>query len=233
MHDKWGRPALEDSDPDLHKAIIAIATTGAGADSWWYTENLNACLTLDYLQDCLIKDGYELSRSALYLRLLRRWQDTIEGKKHVKTVSVKIRCAKNNPRKKHANANFTFATIEHLKNIATMFVADSVLVLSIDNKAKVPIGITAATKQASVVMHMTYKIRLFDHNFVVATLHKLTPSVYAACEITKCSSKSDFSKSYSGPMHIVIQSGKHDSSTAYIHGRDFDKLLTLDEFETC
>ena len=33
-------------------------------------------------------------------------------------------------------------------------------------------------------------------------------------------------------MHIVIQSVEHHSSTAYTHGRDFDKLLTLDEFET-
>ena len=32
-HDKPGRPALEDSYPDLHKAIVPIATAGAGADS--------------------------------------------------------------------------------------------------------------------------------------------------------------------------------------------------------
>ena len=171
-------------------------------------------MTLDDLRDCLIKDGYELSRSPLYLRLLLRRHDTIEGKRHVKTVPVKIRRYKTDLRKKHADANFTSATKEHLKNIATMFAPDSVLVLSIDDKAKVPIRITAATKQAPMVMHMTYEIRLPDHDFVVATLQKLTPSVYAACEITKCSSKSDFSISYSGPMHIVIRSSKHDSSTA-------------------
>ena len=33
MHDKQGMPALEDSHPDLHKAIAAITTAGAGADS--------------------------------------------------------------------------------------------------------------------------------------------------------------------------------------------------------
>ena len=168
----------------------------------------------------------------MHLRLLPKRQDTIEGKRHLKNVPVKIRRAKNNLRKKHAYANFTFATKEHLKSIATMFGPDSVVVLSIDDKAKVPTGITAATKQAPIVMHMTYKIRLPDHEFVVATLYKLTPSVYVACEITKCSSKRDFNISYSGPMRIVIRSGKHDSSTAYTHGRDFDKLLTLGEFET-
>ena len=39
-HDKSGRPALEDSYPDLQKAIVAIATAGAGADSRRRTENL-------------------------------------------------------------------------------------------------------------------------------------------------------------------------------------------------
>ena len=57
-------------------------------------------------------------------------------------------------------------------------------------------------------MHMTYKIRLLDYVFVVAS-HKLTPSIYAACEITKSSRKSDFNISYSGPMHTVIRSCKH------------------------
>ena len=51
-HDKPGRPALEDSYPDLHKAIVAIATAGAGADSRRRTENLNACLALADLLDC-------------------------------------------------------------------------------------------------------------------------------------------------------------------------------------
>ena len=73
---------------------------------------------------------------------------------------------------------------------------------------------------------MTYEIRLPEHDFVVATLHKLTPSVYAACEIMKYSSNSDFNISYSGPMHVVIRNSKHDSSTAYKRGRNFDKLLT-------
>ena len=37
-----------------------------------------------------------------------------------------------------------------------------------------------------MVMHMTYGIRLPDHD-VNATSHKLTQSVYATCKITRCS----------------------------------------------
>ena len=36
---------------------------------------------------------------------------------------------------------------------------------------------------------------------------------------------------YSGPTFIAIRSGKHNSSTLYTHGRDFDHLLELNELD--
>ena len=124
-----------------------------------------------------MKDGYKLSKFALYVRLLPKRQDTGEGKRHIKTAPVKIKRTENNLRKKHADANFTFAAKEYFGNIVSIFGPDSVLALSIDDKTKVPIGITAANKQGPMIMHMTYDIRLSGHDFVVATSHKLTPSV--------------------------------------------------------
>ena len=41
-----------------------------------------------------MKDVYEMSRSDLYLRLLPIRRDTEEGKRHIKTVPVKIRRVK-------------------------------------------------------------------------------------------------------------------------------------------
>ena len=79
-----------------------------------------------------------------------------------------------------------------------------------------PISVTAATKQASLVMHVSYEIRLPDHNFMKATKHKLTPLVYAGCEIRSPSAWTDPEISYSGPNYIAIRSRKHDSSTQHI-----------------
>ena len=106
------------------------------------------------------------------------------------------------------------------------------VVLSVDDKAKVPIGVTAANKQPPLIMHVDYEIRLPDHDFVKSTKHKLTPSVYSACEIRTTSSKVVPEISYSGPTSIAIRSGKHDSSTAYSHDRDFDHVLKLEEFQS-
>ena len=64
-----------------------------------------------------------------------------------------------------------------------------------------------------------------------ATKHKLTPSVYAACEIKPPSSRADPEITYSGPTYIAMRSGKDNFSTAYTHGRDFGYLLGLKEFD--
>ena len=56
-HSTSGRPPLEDTNPDLHKTIVDLTTARAGADSRRCT-------------DVLLKEGYVLSRAALYLRLI-------------------------------------------------------------------------------------------------------------------------------------------------------------------
>ena len=55
-------------------------------------------------------------------------------------------------------------------------------VLSVDDKAKVSIGVTAVTKPPPLLIFVTYKTRLPDHNFVKASKLKLKSSVYAACK---------------------------------------------------
>ena len=222
---------MVDTFPDLRKVIVALATAKAGADSRRRTDILDACHTLGDLHAVLLKEGYVLSRSALYLRLVPRRSNTFEEKKHIKTVPVKIKRAKNNLRLRHQDADFFFTTKEYLKSIASLYGSECAFVLPVDDKAKVPIGVTAAKYQVPMVMHMTYEIRLTDHNFVKATKHKLTPSVYAACEIKATSAKQDPEISYSGPTYISIRSGKHESSTTYNHGYDFNHIVELPEFK--
>ena len=63
------------------------------------------------------------------------------------------------------------------------------------------------------------------------TKHKLTLSVYAGCEIRSASAHAHPEISYSGPTYIAIRSGKHDSSTTYSNGKDFDHVMEMDEFK--
>ena len=225
------RQPLENLYPDLHQAIIDLVTVGAGADSRRRTDVLNSCKTLDDLNAVLQKEGYILSRQAFHLRLIPQRADSREGRCHVRTVPIKLRKAKNTLRNRHADADFTFAIKRQMRDIVSLSGSDNVFVLSVDNKAKVPISVTAVTKQAPLIMHVSYEIRLPHHDFVKATKHKLTSFVYVACEIKPPSSRADPEITYSGPTYIAIKSGQHDSSTACTHGRDFDQLLGLKEFD--
>ena len=135
--------------------------------------------------------------------------DSQKVKRHVRTVSVKLRKTKNTLRNRHADADFTFAIKRLMRDIVSLFGSDNVFVLSVDDKAKVPIGVTAVTKQAPFIMHVSYEIQLPDHDFVKGTKHKLTLSVYAACKNKPPFSRADPEITYSGPTYIAIRSGKH------------------------
>ena len=229
--EKPGKPSLNTDQPELLKVICDIASAGASADERRRTERLRACKTLNDLTSAVNDLGYNISRSATYLRLQPRRSDTQEGKRHVTTVPVKLTKASNTQRKKHADANFAFASFGYVHEICSWFGPEVVSFISVDDKARVPLGITAAKSQAPIVMHMDYKIRLPDHDFAIAERHKLIPSVYAACEIKPNTFKDALT--YSGPTYIAIRSGKHDTSNAFTHAQDFEHLLTLPSFESC
>lgn len=66
---------------------------------------------------------------------------------------------------------------------------------------------------------------------MVAGGHKLIPSVYVGIEIKPGDMGNHSAVTYSGPTFIAVRSGKHSSSTAYSHARDFNQLLKLEEFD--
>jgi hypothetical protein len=79
-------------------------------------------------------------------------------------------------------------------------------------------------------MHLDYRIRLPDHDWVVAERHKLIPSVYAVVNIKENKIGDPSAVTYSGPTFISIRSGKHSSSTATTHGTDLTNLLQVEDF---
>ena len=111
----------------------------------------------------------------------------------------------------NVDAYFTFPIKRQKRDIVSLFGSLNIFVFSSDDKAKVSIGITSVTKQAPLIMHVTYEIRLPDHDSVKATKHKLTTSLHAAYEIKSPSSRADPRTTYSGPTYIAIRSGKHSS----------------------
>ena len=97
--------------------------------------------------------------------------------------------------------------MKHVEDLAVLMGKD--YVLGMDEKSHIPMGIPAANKQSPILMTMEYPVTLPDHTFVVATKHKLIPSVYASREIKVVG------LTHSGPTHAAIRSLKHDKADAF------------------
>ena len=91
------------------------------------------------------------------LRLIPRRADSQKGKRKVRTVPVKLRKAKNTLRNRYAEVNFTYAIKRQMRDIVFLSGSNHLFVLSVDDKAKVPTDVTAVTKQALIIMYISYE----------------------------------------------------------------------------
>ena len=98
--------------------------------------------TLDDLHAAIKGLGYQISRSGLYLRLLPRDATTIHGKKHVKTVPVRLVRPENNLRKSHPDRMFAAETFKTGQDIVEFLGSEAAIYLSQDDKSAVHIGVT-------------------------------------------------------------------------------------------
>ena len=117
-----------------------------------------------------------------------------------------------------------------MEEIAAVLGPEEVTFHSIDDKAKVLIGITAAKKQTPLIMHMDYQVTLPDHEFVAGSKHKLIPSVIGGTEVVKSKYLTNDAASYSVPTYIAIRSAEHSGSSAFQHLRHMNKVRSLPKF---
>lgn len=139
--------------------------------------------TLTELSESLKAEGFKISRSGTYLRLLPRNSRSTEGKRQVRAVPVRLLKAQNDLHSQHIDSTFGTASINYLEELASLLGPKQVSFISQDDKARVPIGVTAAHKQTPLLMYVEYRVKLPDHDWVKATKHKLIPSVYAGINI--------------------------------------------------
>ncbi|XP_052132755.1 uncharacterized protein LOC127752143 [Frankliniella occidentalis] len=225
-----GRPRVEVDQPLLLQTIVKMAQAHGGADARRRSESMQLCRTLDDLVAELRLAGFNISRSATYLRLLPRRANAGDGPRHITTVPVKLVKAQTSEHRRHIDTEFALASVRQVECVVSVLGPAQAFFMSQDDKARVPLGITAANKQAPLIMHMDYRVTLSDHDFVVAPAHKLIPSVYAACKIKQGAIGSEGAVTYSGPTYVAIRSGKHSSSTAASHATDFNTIYGLAEF---
>lgn len=68
---------------------------------------------------------------------------------------------------------FCEASVKYIEEISFPLSPNQVCFLSQDDRSRVPLGVTAANKQCPFLMHLKYRVRLPDHDFVKAPKLKL------------------------------------------------------------
>ena len=223
IRENVGRPRVEEDQPGLLEDILKIATIGAACGDRRRDDLFRTVKTLDDLKKAIGDLGYQVSRQALYLRLLPRDARTVQGKKHVKTVNVRLVKPQNDLRKKHPDRMFGKESCKAVDELVTFFGPAAAVFAGQDDKSSVPLGVPCAKKQSSMLMSMRVRVRLPDHDFKVGKRHLLTPSVLAVCNITQDG------VTYTGPTYVAIRSSKHNGSTAFSHNEDLQTLVQAEK----
>lgn len=91
----------------------------------------------------------------MYLCLFAKYGRTRKGKQHVTTAPVKLILAKNPKQQSHPRTKFARGTtINVLEELAGLLKPGDFIFHSQDDIAKVPIGLTDASKKDPLLMHM-------------------------------------------------------------------------------
>ena len=115
---------------------------------------------------------------------------------------------------------FSKSFIDDMFKVCKLFGPKAVLFMSNDDKARLLLGLTAASFQAPLVRHIEYKVKLMDYDFIVGPQHKLIPSLYGICEVNNNGNVSN-----SGDTFILIRSGKYNTSNAFTLAFDVRELF--------
>ena len=110
-----GCPRLEESQPELLNTIVELAMFGASAEERRRCEIMRTCRTLSDLYTRLQELGFNISRSGIYIRLLPKRYNTLEGKRHVTTVPVKLSRPEADHHKAHPDQHFCTSTVRTLE----------------------------------------------------------------------------------------------------------------------
>ena len=137
----------------------------------------------------------------------------------IQVANVKLCRVQNNQHSKNPDWWFAATAVKDVEDLAVLTGAANVTVVGKDDKSHILLGVPAANKQSPILVTMEYPVTLSDHTFVVATKHKLIPSVYALQKI-----KPD-RLSYGGPTHPSVRSLKHGKTDAFSSMEDLKYIL--------
>ncbi|CAB4493678.1 unnamed protein product [Rhizophagus irregularis] len=106
-----------------------------------------------------------------------RHSNTKEAKWHYHPAQIHLAAVGRNEMSDHVDEHYCLASIKGVKSFASAF-SQNVVLISQDDKAKVPLGIAAVGKTFKAIQMVNEPVSVPDHDFPKGSKHKLIPSVY-------------------------------------------------------
>eukprot|EP00771_Trimastix_marina_P000030 gnl/Trimastix_PCT/1024.p1 GENE.gnl/Trimastix_PCT/1024~~gnl/Trimastix_PCT/1024.p1 ORF type:complete len:691 (-),score=56.82 gnl/Trimastix_PCT/1024:1028-3100(-) len=217
-----GRPPFEELNQDLRDEIYAVLTQHDTFASLKRRGEFDRTIhSVKQLHRSLLAKGISLSYSATFLYLMPVNKRRRESKRHrPNPLPFKLVKPHDAAREEHQDQHYCASMVKKAMLAAHTHLPESILI-SQDDKAKVPLGTAAIGRQTSIVMGMERDVDMPDHTFPVAAKHKLTPSCYLVMQMNNSEELSRF-----GPLHAFIRSAKHEGTSAHSHAEDLHALCT-------
>jgi hypothetical protein len=181
-YDSPGRPSYALKNPELYDQLHASIEFGS-ADNRRRKEWIKV-RTISHLRTAM-EENYQqyLSKSCLQTYLLPRHPNSIQAKRHHHPALIQNVAVSRNEMSSHEDSHYCLASVKGVRQFAETFPENSIII-SQDDKAKVPLGIPAVGRTFSTVQTHNQPVSIPDHDFPVSSKHKLIPSVYLVIDPT-------------------------------------------------
>ncbi|PKK56219.1 hypothetical protein RhiirC2_800496 [Rhizophagus irregularis] len=118
-----------------------------------------------------------MSKSTVKNYIQLRHPGTTEANRHHHPAQIRLAAVGRNEMSEHVDEHYCLASVKGVKLFVSAFSQDVVLI-SQDNKAKVPLGIAAVGRTFKTIQTSNEPVSVPDHDFPTSSKHKLIPSVY-------------------------------------------------------
>ncbi|CAB4473969.1 unnamed protein product [Rhizophagus irregularis] len=176
VYDTPGCPSFLINEPNLLENMHNSIEFGA-ADHKRHKEVIKV-QTIKHLREKMEENyGIYMANSTTQNYLQPRHSNTKEAKRHHHPAQIRLAAVGRNEMSDHVDEHYCLASIKGIKSFASAF-SQNVVLISQDDKAKVPLGIAAVGKTFKAIQMVNEPVSVPDHDFPKGSKHKLIPSVY-------------------------------------------------------
>ncbi|CAG8550736.1 7259_t:CDS:2 [Cetraspora pellucida] len=184
---------------------------------------------INHLQEVLeSKYDEHLSRTTVNNYLLPCHSNSIAAKKYHHPTNVQVKTVLRNKKAEHQDNYYCLASVKAVKQFASLF-SIFLVIVSQDDKAKVPLGIFAISRTFQVIQSINEPVIIPDHDFLVGSQQKLVLSVYLIIDpsdtnYTLCSSQLSI---YIRLQYEMGTSSITHMNDLYLHSLDVKKCNNI------